>query len=115
MKCRHDLGILVELDLEIVQIRLLERRRNYSGWKTGLGENYGRMGQAERSGKPASEEVENLFRGEISHDFMKDVNEVPSRFFFLTSALKLGLRFAERRSQRLHLVSIRCVQAQSPL
>ena len=45
---------------------------------------------------------------------MKNVNEMPSRFILTANTLKLGLRFPEGHSQRLHLVSVLCVQSTRP-
>jgi len=48
--------------------------------------------------------MENFVCRQISHDFMKNVHQVPPGFALIPHALKLGFRVAERRSQRLKLV-----------
>ena len=98
--------VLVELDLEIVEVRLLERRGDDPGGDRRVCENHRRMRKIERAREPSREKMENLLRGEISHDFMENVDEVPARLILIANALKLGLRLPESRTQRLHLVPV---------
>src|SRR5687767_5438466 len=57
--------------------------------------------------------MEYFLHREISHHLVKNVYEVTPGFTFLTNTLKLGLRFAERRPQRLDLVRVSCVHYSS--
>ena len=110
-----DAGIRKELDLEVVEVRLLESGGNDASCRAWLCDDNGRVGKIQRTGEASRDKMENLLSREISHDLMKNVHEVFSRFMFLTNVLKLGLRFPERRAQRLHLVSMIFVQTRLPL
>jgi hypothetical protein len=77
-------------------MRLLESSRHYSGAITRVCENDGCMGEIESASEAARQQMENLLRGEISHDFIQNLDEVLSRFLCFTKTLKLSLRLAER-------------------
>src|SRR5258708_5464780 len=96
--------IALEVDLEIVEIRLLESRDDETGFCAGVRANYRCMGQTQRARQTAREKMENFVCGEISHDFMKDVHQMPPGFALIAHALKFGFRITERRSQGLKLV-----------
>jgi hypothetical protein len=98
MQRRYDFGILVELYLKVMKVRLLERGCYDTRTIAGICENDRRMRQSERASQTANQKMENLLSREIPHHFVQHFDEMLSRFLSIAKTLKLSLCFTQRRA-----------------
>src|SRR5689334_4276708 len=93
---RADLGVAIEVQLEILDERVLERRRHHADSVARTGENDRAPREIQRAGHSPRQHVIDLIRREISRDLAKDVDELASAFRFRSCARELFFGRAQR-------------------